>query len=161
QTNTKSQISNHSGFLIWYLFGICDLNFGIFSCALFFRSNLRLQWQLHGKGRSLSNDALDSDSSLVLLDDLTAHAQPQAASTMAMVIGVFRAVEGLKDEPQLVRWNAGSGVGDEDFRHLGRAVLANFNSQPSAARHGLTCIDDQVEQNLLDLPGHHGGAGPA
>ena len=96
----------------------------------------------------------------MLLDDLPAHAQPQAAAAVAVLVRLLGAVERLEDHPQLVRRDAHAAVGDLDLGHLRRLVLADLDQQSAPARHRLAGVDDQVEQDLLDLAADHGHLGP-
>src|SRR5205823_12648545 len=121
---------------------------------------IEAEWQLDGEGRAFADDAFDANATLVLLDDLPADAQAQAAAAMTVFIRLLGGIERLEDQPQLVGSNADAGVRDKNLDHLRRLVFPNFKSQPAAVRHRLAGIDDQIEKDLFDLAGDHRGSGP-
>src|SRR5437763_12813056 len=85
---------------------------------------LRLQRQFHRERRALAHQALDADASVVLLDDLPANAQAQAAAAVAVLVGLLRRVERLEDQAEPLLGNADAGVGDADLGHLRLRVVA-------------------------------------
>src|SRR5437868_229912 len=78
----------------------------------------------------------------MLIDDLPADTQAQAAAAVAVFVRLLGAVERLEDQPQLLRRDSDAAVADFDLGHLRRLILAHLDHQPAAARHRLAGVDD-------------------
>ena len=119
-----------------------------------------IQRQLNRKRRSLADHAFNPNPSVVLLDDLAAHAQAEAGATVALLIRILGRVEGLEDTAELIGRDADPTVGNPNFHHMRCQILANVDPQTSTIEHRLTGINDQVQENLLDLTGNDLCDGP-
>ena len=120
------------------------------------------QRQLHGECRALAHQALDADAAVVLLDDLPANAQAQAAAAVAVLVGLLGRVKRLEDQAAAAPGGCRRRVSAMRISAICvLRVFAHLDAQPAAARHGLAGVDDQVQQDLLDLAAHHGRLGPA
>src|SRR5215471_19814612 len=102
------------------------------------------QWQFEDEFRAFADDAFHTDASMVLFDDLAAHAQTEAAAAMTLVIGLFGSIKRLKDKSKLIGRNADAGVADADFGHLGVRILAHLDGKSPSARHRLASVDEQI-----------------
>src|SRR5262249_13844511 len=122
---------------------------------------VHFQRQFHGEFRPLADDTFHANASLVLLDDLTTHAETQAAAAVTLIVRRFRSVERLEDEPKLFGRNADAGVADRDFRHVSLGVFTQVDRKPAAVGHCLAGIDDEVQEDLLNLAAHDRDLGPA
>src|SRR5262245_18799375 len=119
-----------------------------------------LQGKLDGEFRALAGDALDTNTALMLLDDLPAHAQAQAVAAVAFLVGHLGGVKRLEDQAQLVKRDADASVADANLGHVRKRIGAHLNGEPATGWHRLTRVDDQVQQDLLDLPANDRGLRP-
>ena len=117
--------------------------------------------QLDDERRAFADDTLDADAAVVLLDDLPAHTQPQAGAAVAVLVGQLGREERLEDLPQVLRGDPGTRVGDLDLDRVAVVALADFEPQAAAVEHRLAGVDDEVQDDLLDLPRHDHGRRPA
>ena len=100
--------------------------------------------QFDGEGGSFALDAFDTDTAMVLFNDLSANAEPQTATAMSVLIGFLGRIEGLKDKAKLIWGDADAGVGNQNLHHLRLLIFPDFDSNSSASRHCLPSIDQQV-----------------
>ena len=91
---------------------------------------------------------------MVLLDDLPADAEPETAAAVAVLVRLFGGVKWFKNQPQLIRRDADAGVAHADLGHVRAPILPQLETELAAARHCLAGVDDQVQEDLLNLPGH-------
>src|SRR6266702_3830246 len=96
----------------------------------------------------------------MLLDDLPADAQSQAAAAVAVLVGFLGRVKRLEDQAELVGRDADPTVGHADLRHVRALILVELEAETAATRHRLAGIDDQIEEDLLDLSRYHRGLRP-
>src|SRR5262245_18811144 len=89
--------------------------------------------QLDCEFGAFAHKAFNTDSAVVLLDNLPAHAQTQAAAAVTLFVGFFRREEWLKDETQSLGRDADARVGDGDLGHFRRRVLAHLDLERAAA----------------------------
>src|SRR5262245_42650712 len=107
-----------------------------------------IERQFDRERRALADDAFDTDSPAVLLDNLPADAQAQAGAAVAVLVWFFRRVERLENQAELVRSDANACVGDLDLGHAAAAIGSHLGAEAPTAGHRLTSIDHEIEKNL-------------
>src|SRR3989442_3309133 len=101
--------------------------------------------QNHRKPRPLAARAVAANRPLVLAHDAVGDRQSEARAAA----GGLRGEKRIVDARELLRWDAGPGVGN-----LGDCPIpieARDDRQPSAPRHGIPRVEEQVEEYLLEL----------
>ena len=93
---------------------------------------------------SLTDAAVAGDGAAVLLDDSVGDGETEAGP----LADVFRREERIVDAREVIRRDARSGIGHLDHR---LAARARHDRQPAAFRHGVTRIEEQVQEDLLQL----------
>lgn len=122
---------------------------------------LRRRGQVKGEGRPLADLGLHVDPPLVVLDDFLADGQPQPGPLGLAVAGrAPGGEEGLEDLADVLLRDARAGVDHlepnlvaglaVESTTLGRRRL-DGDRPAAAAEHGVSGVDEQVEQDLLQL----------
>src|ERR1700743_492197 len=103
------------------------------------------------KGCAGAHGALDVNFSGMLLNDAVGDAEAEAGATLAVGSGDgFGGEERIVDTLEMVWRDAGAGVGDDCFYVT---IDERGDAQASAAGHGVTRVEKQVQENLLELTG--------
>ena len=101
----------------------------------------------------MADGAFHENLPLVLVDnDVVGDAQPQSGA----FAGRFGREEGIEDSAEVLRRDAGAVV--FDLADDGRAVLVRAEGDLPPGRaflglDGLGCVDQDVQEDLVDLPG--------
>src|SRR5262245_26795300 len=92
--------------------------------------------KLHSESGTLANDAFNADAPVMLFDYLPTAAESESSAAMSVLVGFLGRIEWLEDQPQLIRSDADTRVGNSNFRHLRLQIGPHVDSQPAAIGHG-------------------------
>src|SRR5580658_6952788 len=109
--------------------------------------SLAAQREIEGEGGSLPGMALHANLSGVFLDDAVGDGKAEAgAAGLAFARRSLGGEERIVNALNMLRGNAGSGIGDADADAL---PVERGHAQRAAARHGVFCVQEQVQEHLL------------
>ena len=120
--------------------------------------------EAEGEGGALAETAFGAEAAVVGFDDVSADGEAEAGAAEARGIGAgLGGEEGFEDAPEVGGGDADAVVGDADFGEAAGGVLgdADLDDAASGGGHGLSGVDDEVHQDLLDLGGVDAGVGAA
>src|SRR5215469_3616897 len=107
--------------------------------------------EFHGEGCAVAGRAVDVDLAGMLLNDAVGHGKTQTGATAVSALGLaLRGEERIIDAVDVLLRNAAARIRDDDT-HI--VTVAGGDSQRSAGRHGVFCVEEQVQENLLQLAG--------
>src|SRR5262249_31323874 len=97
----------------------------------------------HRKPGAFADGAVDFDAAFVVFDDAASERQAEASAVS------FGGKEGTEDVGQVLRRDAASGVGHDDFGLV--AAGNDVDADGAGTLERLNCVQQQVEKPLVDL----------
>jgi len=110
-----------------------------------------VQGEFEGEGGPLAYGAFNANPSLVGFDHFAGEREAESGASLSGFIAGFSGEEAVEDFLELIGGDPGAGVLDDDFGDGGLGMVFDLNGEPSAGRHRLTGVDDEVHQDLLNL----------
>src|SRR5579863_4209356 len=102
-----------------------------------------MKWKQYGERTSLSDDAADFDAAMMILDDAV---RERKTKTGAIALG---GVERTENVGQVLRRNAPTSIA---HHNAGTAIpRTDFNVHCTRLLHGLHCVEEQIQEDLVDL----------
>src|SRR5712691_3749287 len=111
----------------------------------------RLPWQAEREARAAPRYALGPDASAMGLDEVTADQETEPGSRLARRPRRARLRKLLEEQRQLLRGNAGAGVGHGALHLL--AQVGDLDVDAATLGRELHCVTDEVHEDLIQAVG--------